>query len=66
MLVAEVTNERRYILSSDPPALEFVEDAPAVLSTERFSAMLVLDLAVIGRKLVADSPKPLFLIEVAG
>lgn len=66
MLIAEVTEERRYILISDPPAWEFVDDAAAVLSDERYTAMLLLDLAMIGRRLIADNPKPLFLIDVAG
>lgn len=66
LLISEVTEQRRYILSSDPPTVEFVDDAAAILSEERFPAMLVIDLAVVGRRLVTDNPKPLFLIDLAG
>lgn len=66
MLISEVRKPRRYVLITEPPAWEFVDDAAATLSEERFPAMLVLDLALIGQRLVTQNPKPLFLIDVAG
>lgn len=58
LLISEVTERRRHIWSSDPPTLEFVKEAAVTLSEECFPAMLVSDLAVIGRRLVTDNPKP--------
>jgi len=66
MVISEVRKPWRYVLITDPPAWEFVGDAAATLSEERFPAMLVLDLALIGQRLVIENPKPLFLIDVAG
>lgn len=65
-LISEVERPHRYIWSASPPTLEFADDFGAILLAESFPAMLVLDLAVIGRRLVANNPKPLFLIDVAG
>jgi len=62
--ISGVDHPYRYLWSSSPPMIEFVDDACAMLSADRFSAMLVLDLAVIGHQLVANSPKALFTIEV--
>jgi len=56
----------RYIWSTSPPNLDFAIDFGAILAAERFSAMLVLDLAVIGRNLATNSPKPLFIIDTSG
>lgn len=66
MLISEVREPRHYVLITEPPAWEFVDDAAATLSEESFPAMLVLDLALIGQRLVTQNPKPLFLIDVAG
>ena len=65
-LISGVLQPRRYLWSDNPPALDFVDDAASNLSDEHYPAMLVIDLAVIGRRLVTDNPKPLFLIDVAG
>ena len=65
-LIACVQRPRRFVFSTHPPELDFLDDAASTLSDERFPAMLVLDLAVIGRRLVADNPKPLFLIDMGG
>lgn len=64
--IARVQWPRRYLCSSDPPALDFVDDAATVLSDERFPAMFVLDLALIGQRLVAQNAKPLFFVDVDG
>jgi hypothetical protein len=55
----------RYIWSPAPPALDLVDDFGAILSAERYAAMLVLDLAVIGSNLAVNSPKPLFVVDVS-
>lgn len=65
IVITEVIDPRRYVLITDPPAWEFVDDAAAALSQERCSALLILDLALIGQRLVARNTKPLFLIDVA-
>lgn len=65
-LISGVQRPKRFIWSSNPPELDFVDDAASNLSEERFPVMLVLDLALIGQRLVTQNPKPLFLIDVAG
>lgn len=65
-IIARVQRPRRFLFSSHPPELDFVDDAAATLSEERFPAMLILDLALIGQRLVTQNTKPLFLIDVAG
>lgn len=54
----------RYLWASSPSKLEFVDDFAAMVSEERFAAMLALDLTVIGVHLADRASKPLFLIEV--
>jgi len=56
----------RYLWASSPLKLEFVDDFTAMVSEERFAAMLVLDLTVIGVHLADRASKPLFLIDVDG
>lgn len=53
---------RRYLWGHTPSELEFTHDIGEVLFAERFSAMLVLDLTVIGVRLAERAPKPLFLV----
>ncbi len=64
--VAGVQCPRRFICSSHPPEIDFVDDASAILSEERFPAMLIVDLALIGQRLVTQNTKPLFLIDIPG
>jgi hypothetical protein len=50
--------------TANPPELSFVDDFVTVIGQERYSGLLVLDLTVVGMKLVEMAPKPLFLINV--
>lgn len=65
-LISGVEDVPRYLRSIDPPKLELLHDVCASLSEEQSSAMLVVDLALIGQRLVSDNPKPLFLIDMGG
>jgi len=56
----------RYLWASSPSKLEFIDDFATMVSEERFAAMLVLDLTVIGVHLADQASKPLFLIDVCG
>ena len=56
--------ERRYIWTANPPKLKFVSDFISVLGEEQYAGMMLLDLTVMGIKLVEKAPKPLFLINV--
>lgn len=56
----------RYLWASSPSHLEFVDDIASMISEERFSAMLLLDLTVVGVRLADRAPKPLFIIDVGG
>lgn len=56
----------RYLWGSSPSTLEFIDDFATMISEERFAAMLVLDLTVIGVHLADRASKPLFLIDVDG
>ena len=64
--ISGISARWRYIWSPAPTALDLVVDFGAILSAERFPAMVVLDLAVIGSNLASNSPKPLFMIDVSG
>lgn len=63
--ISGVSHAPRYLWSANLPEFQFVEDFAAILLAERYPAMLLLDLAVVGGNLAANSPKPLFLIDVA-
>lgn len=65
-LISGVQDVPRYLRSIDPPKLELLHDVCASLSEEHSPAMLVIDLALIGQRLVRDNPKPLFLIDMGG
>lgn len=63
-LISGVEDTPRYLRSIDPPKLGLLHDACASLSEENSSAMLLVDLAIIGQRLVRNNPKPLFLIDI--
>lgn len=65
-LISGVQDVPRFLRSIGPPKLELLHDACASLSREHSPAMLLIDLALIGQRLVRDNPKPLFLIDMAG
>jgi hypothetical protein len=56
----------RYLWGPGPSMLAFTEDVASIISDERCTAMLVLDLTVMGVRLAERAPKPLFLIDVSG
>lgn len=56
----------RYLWAGTPSKLEFIDDIATMISEERFAAMLVLDLTVIGVHLADQASKPLFIIDVGG
>jgi hypothetical protein len=62
--IAGTTQRSRYLWTSEPPKLDLVDDIVPLLSSELYSAMLHLDLVVIGKRLAENSPKPLFLIDL--
>lgn len=62
--VSGVQNRRRYLWTAQPPLMQLVDDMTPVMSVEQYPALLYLDLAVIGKKLAENSPKPLFLIDL--
>ncbi len=64
MAISGITQPITHLWSAGPPAVEFANDAAAMLSEERYPVMLVIDLALMGHKLVRASTKPLFLIDV--
>ncbi|MDR6708373.1 hypothetical protein J2X73_002752 [Novosphingobium sp. 1748] len=62
--VSGVQDRRRYLWSAQPPQMALADDITPLLSQEQYSAMLHLDLVVIGKRLAENSPKPLFLIDL--
>lgn len=56
----------RYLWAHSPLQLEFINDIASMISEERFPAMLVLDLTVVGVRLAERAPKPLFVLDVGG
>lgn len=65
-LITGSNGSGRYLWASSPSKLEFIDDFATMISEERFAAMLVLDLAVIGVHLADRASKPLFIIDVYG
>ena len=55
---------RRYLWTNDPPEFHFEDDFAMLLAEERLSGIVLLDLTVVGLRLVENAPKPLFLIDV--
>ena len=64
-LISGAQDAPRYLLSVNPPKVELLHDVCANLSEERSPAMLVMDLALIGQRLVKHNSKALFLIDMA-
>jgi len=54
----------RYLWAQSPSQIKIINDVASLISEERFAAMLIVDLTVIGIQLADRAPKPLFLIDV--
>ena len=65
MAISGISEAKTHLYSTAPPTVEFANEAAGMLSEERYPAMLVIDLALIGHRLVHASRKPLFLIDVS-
>ncbi|WP_448659524.1 hypothetical protein ACPVPU_03410 [Sphingomonas sp. CJ99] len=63
-VVAGADGSGRYLIALSPSDFEFVDDVASLLSDEGHSAILILDLTVVGIRLADRSPKPLFIIDV--